>query len=186
MTPISPSSVWPLNNPAEGILSANEQEKKFTYLERGIISCITKPFNVYELYYNVFSLLRLKQMLHKETLSRISQAFYKPDIIEPAAIKPKITSGRKKTSAVKEQQKEEQLGPSNRAIALTSTQTALFERAGLSSREKQIAILISEGKTDKQIADELFISAATVATHNKKLFKKLDVHSRVELMNKVR
>lgn len=56
----------------------------------------------------------------------------------------------------------------------------------LSSREKQIAELIISGKSDKDIAEELFISLGTVASHNKKIFKKLDVHSRVELMNKLR
>ena len=42
------------------------------------------------------------------------------------------------------------------------------------------------GKSDKDIAEELFISPGTVASHNKKIFKKLEVHSRVELMNKLR
>lgn len=56
----------------------------------------------------------------------------------------------------------------------------------LSSREKQICELIISGKSDKDIAEELFISPGTVASHNKKIFKKLDVHSRVELMNKLR
>ena len=56
----------------------------------------------------------------------------------------------------------------------------------LSSREKQIAELMISGKSDKDIAEELFISPGTVASHNKKIFKKLEVHSRVELMNKLR
>ena len=56
----------------------------------------------------------------------------------------------------------------------------------LSSREKQIAELMISGKSDKEIAEELFISPGTVASHNKKIFKKLEVHSRVELMNKLR
>ena len=56
----------------------------------------------------------------------------------------------------------------------------------LSSREKEIARLIAQGKNDKEIADVLNISPATVATHNKKIFKKLGVHSRVELIAKIR
>ncbi|MGN0729255.1 response regulator transcription factor [Treponema sp.] len=56
----------------------------------------------------------------------------------------------------------------------------------LSSRERQISELIISGKSDKEIADELCISPGTVASHNKKIFKKLDVHSRVELINKLR
>ena len=63
--------------------------------------------------------------------------------------------------------------------------TNLFEKTNLSAREKQIAILISVGKSDKEIAEELNISPATVATHNKNIFKKLSVHSRIELIKKV-
>ncbi len=62
----------------------------------------------------------------------------------------------------------------------------VFEKYDLSTREKEIATLIIEGKSDKEIASQLNISPQTVATHNKKIFKKADVHSRVELINKVR
>lgn len=61
-----------------------------------------------------------------------------------------------------------------------------FSSFNFSFREKEIATLIIEGKSDKEIAFELNISPQTVATHNKKIFKKADVHSRVELINKVR
>ncbi len=62
----------------------------------------------------------------------------------------------------------------------------VFEKYDFSTREKEIATLIIEGKSDKEIASQLNISPQTVATHNKKIFKKADVHSRVELINKVR
>jgi len=69
---------------------------------------------------------------------------------------------------------------------LTNSQSAVFAQNALSSREQQIALLIAEGLTDKEIAEKLNISVGTVATHNKRIFKKLDVHSRIELVNKVR
>ncbi|MDO4505698.1 MAG: LuxR C-terminal-related transcriptional regulator [Spirochaetales bacterium] len=62
----------------------------------------------------------------------------------------------------------------------------IFDRFDFSTREKEIATLIIEGKSDKEIAFQLSISPQTVATHNKKIFKKTGVHSRVELINKVR
>ena len=62
----------------------------------------------------------------------------------------------------------------------------IFDQFDFSTREKEIATLIIEGKSDKEIAFELNISPQTVATHNKKIFKKTGVHSRVELINKVR
>ena len=64
--------------------------------------------------------------------------------------------------------------------------TGNLDSFDLSAREKQIALLIAEGKTDKEISAELKISPLTVATHNKKIFKKINVHSRVELMQKLR
>lgn len=67
----------------------------------------------------------------------------------------------------------------------SSTDLLITENPELSSREKEIALLIAEGKSDKEIAATLNISPATVATHNKKIFKKLDVHSRVELIKKL-
>ncbi|WP_407397702.1 LuxR C-terminal-related transcriptional regulator [Treponema sp.] len=62
----------------------------------------------------------------------------------------------------------------------------IFDPYNLSTREKEIATLIMEGNSDKEIAFKLNISPQTVATHNKKIFKKAGVHSRVELINKVR
>lgn len=62
----------------------------------------------------------------------------------------------------------------------------ILDRYGLSKREKQITSLIIAGKSDKEIAEELGISTGTVASHNKNLFKKIGIHSRVELMTKLR
>lgn len=56
----------------------------------------------------------------------------------------------------------------------------------LTRREKNIMAEILKGKSDKEIARDLNISVQTVMTHNKNIFKKLNVHSRVELINKVR
>ncbi len=55
----------------------------------------------------------------------------------------------------------------------------------LTSREKEIAAAVMLGKTDMQIAQELFISIATVLTHLKHLFRKLDVSSRAQLMHRI-
>ena len=52
---------------------------------------------------------------------------------------------------------------------------------GLTPREKEIAILAKEGKTNKEIGSLLYISSETVKMTLKKIFKKLDIHSRVQL-----
>ena len=45
---------------------------------------------------------------------------------------------------------------------------------------------MAEGKRDRQIADELMISMDTVHAHTRKIFSKLDVHSRLEAVSVVR
>ncbi len=54
------------------------------------------------------------------------------------------------------------------------------ETHGLSLRELQVLRLVASGKTNKSIADELFISERTVDRHVSNIFNKLDVSSRVE------
>lgn len=51
----------------------------------------------------------------------------------------------------------------------------------LSEREYQILCLIAGGKTIKEIAQELFLSPATVATYRSRLLEKLNLKSNVEL-----
>jgi len=52
----------------------------------------------------------------------------------------------------------------------------------LTSREREIIILVGEGLRNKQIADRLCISEATVRHHLTSILKKLDVSDRLELL----
>ena len=54
----------------------------------------------------------------------------------------------------------------------------------LSEREMEILTLVSEGKTTKEIAAQLFVSARTVETHRVNMMKKLDVQNTAELIKK--
>lgn len=56
--------------------------------------------------------------------------------------------------------------------------------ADLSKQEKNIQGLILEGKSNKEIANELFISLSTVKTHITNIYNKLQVSSRQELLRK--
>lgn len=49
--------------------------------------------------------------------------------------------------------------------------------AALGEREKEIVRLIARGKSNKEIADELFLSVHTVATHRKNIISKTGIHS---------
>lgn len=54
----------------------------------------------------------------------------------------------------------------------------------LSKQEKTIRNLILQGKTNKEIASELFISLSTVKTHITNIYSKLNVTNRGELLQK--
>jgi len=52
---------------------------------------------------------------------------------------------------------------------------------GLTEREKEVLLLIAEGKSNKEIADELHISIKTVKTHVSNLLMKCDAQDRTQL-----
>ena len=52
----------------------------------------------------------------------------------------------------------------------------------LSEREREIFQLIAEGYSNKQIADVLSVSTATVETHRAHILHKLDLHNTAELV----
>ena len=53
---------------------------------------------------------------------------------------------------------------------------------GLTTREREIALAVSDGKSNRQVADMYAISEATVKTHLTNIFRKLDVSDRVGLV----
>jgi DNA-binding CsgD family transcriptional regulator len=58
-------------------------------------------------------------------------------------------------------------------------------RLPLSSQQREIALMIAQGRSNQEIADGLGISGNTVAYHIKQLFLKLDVHDRAEAVAKI-
>jgi DNA-binding CsgD family transcriptional regulator len=53
---------------------------------------------------------------------------------------------------------------------------------GISAREAEVIELISQGMSNKEIADHMHVSFTTVRTHVYNIFKKAEVGSRVELL----
>lgn len=53
----------------------------------------------------------------------------------------------------------------------------------ITNREQEIIALVLEAYTNKEIADELFLSEGTVKNHIYNIYKKIDVKSRAELIN---
>ena len=61
-----------------------------------------------------------------------------------------------------------------------------LERAGLSQRELQVLRLVAAGRTNREIAQELFLSPRTVDMHVRNTLAKLDSQSRVEAAGRAR
>jgi DNA-binding CsgD family transcriptional regulator len=54
----------------------------------------------------------------------------------------------------------------------------------LSPRELEVLNLLAQGYVNKEIADRLAISAPTVATYIRRIYEKLQVHSRAAAIGK--
>ncbi len=108
----------------------------------------------------------LKDADHKEFIRIIRSACRGEDIISPflANRTPKILSRINRSNEEKLHEK------GNNASRLSD----------LTEREAQIVKLLSKGKSNKEIADSMFISIETVKSHLQTIYKKLDVKGRTE------
>ncbi|MBL0136027.1 MAG: DNA-binding response regulator [Chitinophagaceae bacterium] len=59
-----------------------------------------------------------------------------------------------------------------------------LQKFGISKREWEVLELISEGLSNQEIADKLFVSLNTIKTHSSNLFLKLDVKRRTQAIEK--
>ena len=57
-----------------------------------------------------------------------------------------------------------------------------LEKIKITRREKEIILELVKGNNVPQIEKTLFISAYTVETHKKNIFKKLDIHNSIDLV----
>ncbi len=81
--------------------------------------------------------------------------------------------GRPRVAVVLEPARPEQVAP------------VLARAAGLSRREREVAMLVVQGHTTGQIAERLFISPWTVQDHVQAIFDKTGVRSRRDLAGEV-
>jgi DNA-binding CsgD family transcriptional regulator len=71
-------------------------------------------------------------------------------------------------------------------LALDELPEAFLSKYGITDREREIILKVMEGKSNADIAGELFISLATVKTHLHNIYTKIGVESRFDLLAKVR
>ena len=58
----------------------------------------------------------------------------------------------------------------------------LIDTYGITPREQEVIEKICEGKTNRQIAEELFISLQTVKDHTHRIYSKIGINSRLKLV----
>ncbi|MEQ8907720.1 MAG: response regulator transcription factor [Vicingaceae bacterium] len=61
-----------------------------------------------------------------------------------------------------------------------------IQRLGLSEREMEVLNGMAEGLSNKEIAEQLFLSESTIKTHAANLFSKLDVKRRTQAVQRAR
>jgi DNA-binding CsgD family transcriptional regulator len=64
---------------------------------------------------------------------------------------------------------------------LTSSERPDSGWAAMTDSELVVAQLVAQGLTNREVAEQLFVSPHTVSTHLRRVFSKLDIKSRVEL-----
>jgi DNA-binding CsgD family transcriptional regulator len=67
------------------------------------------------------------------------------------------------------------------AVGARPRRTALTGPDALTSAERQVAALAAEGRSNRQIAQQLYVTQATVETHLRHAFHKLGITSRADL-----
>jgi DNA-binding NarL/FixJ family response regulator len=85
---------------------------------------------------------------------------------------------------------ERQLVPTARAtlagqLAVPPALGSQIAPRPLSHREKQILALVTLGRTNREIASQLYLAESTVKTHLSSAFRKLDARSRGEAINRI-
>ena len=72
------------------------------------------------------------------------------------------------------------------SLEINDLSEEFLSRYGITDREREIILKVIQGKSNADIAGELFISLATVKTHLHNIYKKIGADSRFDLLAKVR
>jgi len=62
----------------------------------------------------------------------------------------------------------------------------VYTQYKISSREQEVIAQVSKGRTNSEIADDLYISLSTVKMHINSIYRKLNIKNRVQLSNFIR
>ena len=74
------------------------------------------------------------------------------------------------------------LNPEDYPKNLDSSVENILSRYGITKREREIVEEVCAGKSNQEIADSLFISLQTVKDHTHRIYLKMDIKNRMQLI----
>lgn len=163
------------------VLSADSSDYKIkSILKSGAVDVMTVPYNQGILLYKINSIFDSRKNLIIKFMKKLSL------LIENLENFSDVNLNFSDSPALRNEIFPDEIEKNPNDSEITSKEDfselkARFDSANLTKTEIKIAEMIALGKSDKEIAKELQISPSTVAVHNKKIFKKLNIHSRKEL-----
>ena len=89
----------------------------------------------------------------------------------------KNTAARELVTALRAVMRGETYLSPKAAEVVTAAGPGTKQFAGLTAREREVLQLLAEGRSNKEIADALFLSTRTVETHRAQIMDKLDIRS---------
>lgn len=146
----------------------------------GATEVFQKPFNAEVILQRILAVIRNRNNYAKMLISSVNETLQNSLFGSEKNTPPEQIAKIKEHASSTQQKSLLQKEVDNAAM------NALFTSANLTEKEILIATLIASSKTDKEIATVLNISPATVATHNKNIYKKIGIHSRNELIEKLK
>lgn len=166
-------------NAASGVgqLSIVAVVSLFVLLVASLAAGQSRPLHTTRLEFLAPSLKRLEAAAHPQVVDA--------DVIEVLDIEPvaaplsaqDVTNAKEESAA---RQKEEE---GRQVIDRLSKQCRrVSDEYGLSTRETEVMELLGRGRSGPAIADELFISENTVRTHIKRIYAKVGVNKKQELL----
>lgn len=97
---------------------------------------------------------------------------------------PKPGESEKAASAASEGMSEKPLHSKEGPAPRNDCATSVAQSWGLSERETEVMALLVRGRSMKRAAEELYLSLGTVNTYVKRIYAKLDIHTRQELIDR--
>ena len=166
------------------VLSTDSSDYKIkSILKSGAVDVMTVPYNQGILLYKINSIFDSRKNLIIKFMKKLSLLIENIENFSDANLNFSDSAALRNEIFPEEPEKIEKIPKDSESGSKEdfSELKARFDSANLTKTEIKIAEKIALGKSDKEIAKELQISPSTVAVHNKKIFKKLNIHSRKEL-----